>query len=193
VRPPLAGQGAPPGRCDSMICDMPQPPSSSRRDRSPLCAAHPAPQRPKDDERGVRAPDRRGLARGDDRPARPQARVVARVLAGAGQRQRRGPQPARTIERCCGPRMVGETGFEPATPWSRSRTARYINGLTPLARSSGQRPGGSSPSPCLHHHRYCSQNVFKASCRPFTLENPRPAAAASKPPNCLATAEALLP
>ena len=43
------------------------------------------------------------------------------------------------------------------------------------------------------HFRYGSQNTLMASCSAATLENPRAEEAASRPLNCVASAETVLP
>src|SRR5712671_6107636 len=55
--------------------------------------------------------------------------------------------------------------------------------------------GHPAPRPCVLRAANCypSQNARMASCSACTLENPKAAAAASRPPNFVASAETLVP
>ena len=59
------------------------------------------------------------------------------------------------------------------------------------ARSFPQHPPAASTSHA--HSGYGSQNTLMASCSAATLENPMAEEAASRPPNCKASAETVLP
>ena len=152
---PLEGRGPDPDHPEGA------PPRRHQGDGGAL----PPPRHERYPEGARRAPPLRGPPSSRRRGARHIPGTVAR------SRQRRRPRRRRFPVGCRGLQVVGETGFEPATPWSRTKcstrlshspmtTAHLVNGphrvkphdvsplphLTPTPDSQGRPPGPRTPT-----------------------------------------------